>query len=59
MSLSMRLFDNIYAGELVLLLIALLGPVWTFSAGTSALGFVGYVMTGAVRAILRILVVLL
>lgn len=58
-SLGMRLFGNMYAGELVFLLIALLGSVWTFGADTSALGFVGHVVAGAVWAIFHILIVLL
>jgi len=29
-SLGMRLFGNMYAGELVFLLIALLGGIWSF-----------------------------
>ena len=41
------------------LLIALLGSVWTFGADTSALGFVGHVVAGAVWAIFHILIVLL
>ncbi|MBO4122046.1 F0F1 ATP synthase subunit A [Cupriavidus gilardii] len=58
-SLGMRLFGNMYAGELVFLLIALLGSMWTFGADLSALGFVGHVIAGAVWAIFHILIVLL
>jgi len=58
-SLGMRLFGNMYAGELVFLLIALLGSIWTFSADLSVLGFVGHVVAGAVWAIFHILIVLL
>ncbi len=58
-SLGMRLFGNMYAGELVFLLIALLGSIWTFGADLSALGFVGHVVAGAVWAIFHILIVLL
>ncbi|AZG13023.1 MULTISPECIES: F0F1 ATP synthase subunit A [Cupriavidus] len=58
-SLGMRLFGNMYAGELVFLLIALLGSIWTFGADLSALGFVGHVIAGAVWAIFHILIVLL
>ncbi|MBY4897658.1 F0F1 ATP synthase subunit A [Cupriavidus sp. AU9028] len=58
-SLGMRLFGNMYAGELVFLLIALLGSMWTFGADLSALGFVGHVLAGAAWAIFHILVVLL
>ena len=58
-SLSLRLFGNMYAGELVFLLIALLGSIWTFGADFSALGFVGHVVAGAAWAIFHILIVLL
>ncbi len=58
-SLGMRLFGNMYAGELVFLLIALLGSMWTFGMDFSALGFVGHVIAGAVWAIFHILIVLL
>ncbi len=52
-SLGMRLFGNMYAGELVFLLIALLGGTAT------ALGFVGHVLAGSIWAIFHILIVLL
>jgi F-type H+-transporting ATPase subunit a len=58
-SLGMRLFGNMYAGELVFLLIALLGGIWHFSVDLSILGFVGHVITGAAWAIFHILVILL
>jgi F-type H+-transporting ATPase subunit a len=58
-SLALRLFGNMYAGELLFLLIALLGSMWTFSADTSVLGFVGHVIAGSVWAIFHILIVLL
>lgn len=58
-SLGMRLFGNMYAGELVFLLIALLGGIWTFSPDLSFLGFVGHVIAGAAWAIFHILVILL
>ncbi len=52
-SLGMRLFGNMYAGELVFCLIALLG-------GTATLfGFVGHVLAGSIWAIFHILIVLL
>jgi F-type H+-transporting ATPase subunit a len=53
MSLAMRLFGNMYAGELLFLLIALLGSTAT------AFGFVGHVVAGSVWAIFHILIVLL
>ncbi len=52
-SLGMRLFGNMYAGELVFLLIALLGGTAT------ALGFIGHVLAGSIWAIFHILIVLL
>lgn len=58
-SLGMRLFGNMYAGELVFLLIALLGGVWTFSLDLSLFGLVGHVIAGSAWAIFHILVVLL
>ncbi|CAM3754425.1 F0F1 ATP synthase subunit A [Polynucleobacter antarcticus] len=58
-SLGMRLFGNMYAGELIFLLIALLGSIWTFSLDLSMLGFVGHVIAGSAWAIFHILVILL
>jgi F-type H+-transporting ATPase subunit a len=58
-SLAMRLFGNMYAGELVFLLIALLGASvagWTIGSGLS---FVGQLLAGAVWAIFHILIVIL
>jgi F-type H+-transporting ATPase subunit a len=52
-SLGMRLFGNMYAGELLFLLIALLGSMAT------AFGFVGHVIAGSIWAIFHILIVLL
>lgn len=58
-SLGMRLFGNMYAGELLFLLIALLGGLWSFGADTSVLGFVGHVIAGTAWAIFHILIVFL
>ena len=58
-SLGMRLFGNMYAGELIFRLIALLGGVWTFGVDLSIFGFVGHVIAGAAWAIFHILVILL
>jgi len=58
-SLGMRLFGNMYAGELLFLLIALLGSIWNFGADTTVLGFIGHVIAGSVWAIFHILIVLL
>jgi F-type H+-transporting ATPase subunit a len=52
-SLGMRLFGNMFAGELLFLLIALLGSTAT------AFGFVGHVIAGSVWAIFHILIVFL
>jgi F-type H+-transporting ATPase subunit a len=58
-SLGMRLFGNMYAGELIFLLIALLGSIWTLSLDLSVLGLVGHVIAGSAWAIFHILVILL
>jgi F-type H+-transporting ATPase subunit a len=52
-SLGMRLFGNMYAGELVFMLIALLGAAWTWW------GFTGHLLLGGVWAVFHILIVLL
>ncbi|HEY8856673.1 MAG TPA: F0F1 ATP synthase subunit A [Rugosibacter sp.] len=50
---GMRLFGNMYAGELVFMLIALLGSTAT------VMGFFGQVMVGSIWAIFHILIVVL
>lgn len=58
-SLGMRLFGNMFAGELIFMLIALLGGAWTgFNAVSLGLG-VGHVIAGSVWAIFHILIILL
>ncbi|NHC60330.1 F0F1 ATP synthase subunit A [Paenalcaligenes suwonensis] len=58
-SLGMRLFGNMFAGELVFMLIALLGGAWTgFNGSSIGLG-VGHVLAGSIWAIFHILIVLL
>ncbi len=52
-SLGMRLFGNMYAGELLFLLIALLGALAT------PFGVVGHIIAGSIWAIFHILIVLL
>jgi F-type H+-transporting ATPase subunit a len=52
-SLGMRLFGNMYAGELLFLLIALLGAM------ASPFGIIGHVVAGSIWAIFHILIVLL
>jgi F-type H+-transporting ATPase subunit a len=50
---GMRLFGNLYAGELVFILIALLGGTAT------VFGFVGHIIAGSIWAIFHILIILL
>ncbi len=50
---GMRLFGNMYAGELVFMLIALLGGTAT------VMGFLGHVIAGSIWAIFHILIVVL
>ncbi|MBV7484688.1 F0F1 ATP synthase subunit A [Bordetella sp. BOR01] len=58
-SLGMRLFGNMFAGELIFMLIALLGGAWTgLNAASIGLG-IGHVLAGSVWAIFHILIVLL
>lgn len=58
-SLGMRLFGNMFAGELVFMLIALLGGAWTgFNGASIGLG-VGHILAGSVWAIFHILIILL
>ncbi len=52
-SLGMRLFGNMFAGELIFLLIALLGSTMT------TFGIVGQVVAGSIWAIFHILIVVL
>ena len=58
-SLGMRLFGNMFAGELIFMLIALLGGAWTgFNGASIGLG-IGHVLAGSMWAIFHILIVLL
>jgi F-type H+-transporting ATPase subunit a len=57
-SLSMRLFGNMYAGELLFMLIALLGMGFAVSLGGVSL-FLGQIIAGTMWAIFHILIVLL
>ena len=50
---GMRLFGNMYAGELIFILIALLGGTAT------AFGFIGHVIAGSIWAIFHILIITL
>jgi F-type H+-transporting ATPase subunit a len=58
-SLAMRLFGNMYAGELVFMLIALLGASWAGFTIGSSLGMLGQVVMGAAWAIFHILIITL
>jgi len=55
---GMRLFGNMYAGELIFLLIALLGGAWSLSAMGIGLA-IGHVVLGLVWAIFHILIITL
>jgi F-type H+-transporting ATPase subunit a len=50
---GMRLFGNMYAGELVFMLIALMGGTAT------VFGFLGHVVAGSIWAVFHILIVAL
>lgn len=58
-SIAMRLYGNMYAGELIFLLIALLGASWHFDASFGFLAFLGQIGLGSVWAIFHILVIFL
>jgi F-type H+-transporting ATPase subunit a len=58
-SLAMRLFGNMYAGELVFMLIALLGASWAGFTIGSSLSFIGQLIAGSAWAIFHILIVAL
>jgi F-type H+-transporting ATPase subunit a len=53
---GMRLFGNMYAGELIFMLIALMGGAFALSATGIAL-FVGHIVAGTVWAIFHLLIV--
>jgi len=55
---GMRLFGNMYAGELIFLLIALLGGAFTLTLGGFALGLL-HIAAGTVWAIFHILIITL
>jgi F-type H+-transporting ATPase subunit a len=58
-SLAMRLFGNMYAGELVFMLIALLGASWAGFTIASHVSMVGHILMGAAWAIFHILIITL
>jgi F-type H+-transporting ATPase subunit a len=53
---GMRLFGNMYAGELIFMLIALMGGAFALSATGIAL-FIGHIVAGTVWAIFHLLIV--
>jgi len=55
---GMRLYGNMYAGELIFLLIALLGGAFTFTAGGFGLALM-HIFAGSVWAIFHILIITL
>ena len=55
---GMRLFGNMYAGELIFMLIALMGGAWALS-GTGIALFLGHIVAGTVWAIFHILIITL
>ncbi|QQS16283.1 MAG: F0F1 ATP synthase subunit A [Neisseriales bacterium] len=59
LSLGMRLFGNMLAGELIFCLIALLGTLWTGLNFTSLLGVAGHFLAGIAWAIFHILIIVL
>ncbi len=55
---GMRLFGNMYAGELIFLLIALMGGAWSLS--TTGIGLaIGHIIAGTAWAIFHILIITL
>jgi F-type H+-transporting ATPase subunit a len=58
-SLGMRLFGNMYAGELLFFLIALLGGTWAFRADSSILLAIGHVLAGTAWWLFHVLIITL
>ena len=55
---GMRLFGNMYAGELIFMLIALMGGAWALT-GTGIALAIGHIIAGTVWAIFHILIITL
>jgi F-type H+-transporting ATPase subunit a len=55
---GMRLFGNMYAGELIFMLIALMGGAWSLSATGIGLA-IGHIIAGTFWAIFHILIIVL
>jgi F-type H+-transporting ATPase subunit a len=59
-SLGMRLFGNMFAGELIFLLIAMMGAAWTSDSLGMSIGLgIGHWIAGSIWAIFHIMVILL
>ncbi|MCL2657897.1 MAG: F0F1 ATP synthase subunit A [Betaproteobacteria bacterium] len=56
---GMRLFGNMYAGELLFMLIALMGATWGSGGVAGPLLFLGHVVAGSLWAIFHILIITL
>lgn len=56
---GMRLFGNMFAGELIFMLIALMGAAWTGYNASSILLFLGHFVAGMAWTLFHILVVVL
>jgi len=58
LSHGMRLFGNMYAGELIFMLIALMGAAWAGTFGSGLL-WIGHIVAGTIWAIFHILIITL
>jgi F-type H+-transporting ATPase subunit a len=56
---GMRLFGNMYAGELLFMLIALMGAAWGGSGVAGPLLFLGHLVAGSAWAIFHIMIIIL
>ncbi|MBO7082073.1 MAG: F0F1 ATP synthase subunit A [Neisseriaceae bacterium] len=59
---GLRLFGNMYAGEIVFMLIAMLGGAWMASGSVGFLDpilYIGHILAGSIWAIFHILIILL
>ncbi len=58
-SLGMRLFGNMFAGELIFMLIALMGASWAGFTLSSVAFSVGHIIAGTIWAIFHVLIIVL